>query len=268
MTTTRNILAAGVIAVALAAGGYLVGRGSVDIPPPPPPEAPVRPQMPEPAAVPDVLLQRADLIRLASGAADAAAGGPAVSDQMAGRRFVIRIPFGCAGPSENSETPLGWSYDAEEQRLRVRVTPQQWIEMPWVAGRLEGREVESVEGFWMPRPWTRSEACPAEPPAESGQRSSSLGIAQFFGPESSRVGQRRGRALQTVERLSPDELRPGAGFHLLLEGRIAQIPGGGSTVLCHATGAYDRPTCLIAAEFDRVAIENPATQRVLAQWQL
>lgn len=265
---TRNILAAGVIAVALAGLGYIAGRDSVEVPPTPPPAVPAPVQRPEPAAAPDILLQRADLIRLAAAAADAAAGGPAVSENMAGRRFVIRLPFGCSGPSEDADAPFGWSYDAEEQTLRVRVTPQQWIEVPWVAERLEDRKVESVEGFWMPRPWTSSEACPAGQAAVPGERSSSLGIAHFFGAESSRVGQRRGRSLELVERVAAEQLRPGAGFHLLLEGRIAAVPGSEETVLCHTTAAYDRPACLIAAEFDRVAIENPATQRVLAQWQL
>lgn len=261
-------MAAGVIAAALAGGGYLAGRDSVRIPPPPAPEAPAPVPQSNPAVMPDILLQRADLIGLASAAADAAAGGPSVRDHLAGRRFVVCLPFGCAGPTEDAEMPFGWSYDAEEQTLRVRITPQQWIEAPWVAERLEGREVESVEGFWMPRPWTRSEACPPQAPAIPGEGSSSLGIAHFFGTDSSRVGQRRGKALQLVKRVPPEQLRSGSGFHLLLEGRIARVPGSEDTVLCHAAGAYDRPTCLIAAEFLRVAVENPATQEVLAEWQL
>lgn len=254
------------LGVGLAAGGYLAGRASVEAPPPPGPEAPVATEKPQPAQVSDVLLQRADLIRLASAAADAAAGGPKLEDDLAGRRFVIRIPFGCGGPAADAEAPFGWSYDREQQTLRVRVTPQQWAEVPWVAGRLQQREVESVEGFWLPRPWTRSEACPAQQQASPGERASSLGIAHFFAAGSSRVG--RGEALELVERIPPEELRAGAGFLLLLEGRVARVPGGEETVLCHSTGAYERPICLVAAEFDRVAIENPATQQTLAQWQL
>ena len=256
------------IAVALVAGGYLVGRDTVDVPPPPAPEAPAPVPQPRPAALGDILLHRGDLIRLATAAADAAAGGPAVGDHLAGRRFAVRLPFGCAGMTEDAEMPFGWSYDAEEQTLRVRITPQQWIEVPWVAERLKGREVESVEGFWMPRPWTSSEACPPQAPAIPGERSSWLGIAHFFGTESSRVGQRRGKALELVERVPPEQLPSGSGFQLLLEGRIARVPGGQDTVLCHAAGAYDRPTCLIAAEFVRVAVENPATLETLAEWQL
>lgn len=266
VTRLRNFMAAGVIAVALGAGGYLLGRGSVEALPPPAPEAPVVIRNAQPVQVPDVLLQRADLIRLATASADAAAGGPKVEDSLAGRRFVIRIPFGCAGPTPDPEAPFGWSYDAEQQTLRVRVTPQQWAEVPWVAGKLQDRDVESVEGFWLPRPWTRSEACPAQQSASPGERASSLGIAQFFAAGSSRVG--RHEELELVERVPPEELRAGAGFLLLLEGRVARVPGGEETVLCHAAGAYERPICLVAAEFDRVAIENPATQQTLAQWQL
>jgi hypothetical protein len=267
-TRTRNILAAGVIAVAIAMGGYLVGRGSVEAPPPPVPKTPAPVREPKPEALPDILLERGDLIRLAAAAADAVGGGPTTRDDLAGRRFVVRLPFGCAGPTENAEIPFGWSYNAEQQTLRVRITPQQWIEAPWVAERMEEHDIESVEGFWVPRPWTSSESCPPEAPTIPDERSSSLGIAQFFGTDSSRVGQRRGKALQLVERVPPDRLQFGSGFHLLLEGRIASVPGGQGTVLCHAAEAYDRPTCLIAAEFVRVAIENPATQEVLAEWQL
>jgi hypothetical protein len=46
------------------------------------------------------------------------------------------------------------------------------------------------------------------------------------------------------------------------------VPDTSSSVLCWSAGAHDRPTCLIAAELERVAIEKPGTQGMLAEWQL
>ena len=67
--------------------------------------------------------------------------------------------------------------------------------------------------------------------------------------------------------MEPEGLKPGAGFRLLLEGRLAALPKGG-TVICHGEATYRRPTCLISAEFDRVAIENAADGDLLAERQL
>ncbi len=272
---TRNFIAAAVIGVALAGGGYIVGKDSAVMPPaPPPPEVPqATPEAAEPV-IPEVLLQRADLIQLAAAASDALSGGPTPGNELAGRRFIVRIPFGCGGPAADDMAPLGWRYDAESKTLRVRVTPQDWGKVPWLNERLDGGAIEAIEGFWLPRPWTRSEACPAAAagvvigPSLAGERASSLGIAQFFGPDSSRVGQRRGRALEAVARIEPERIPGERGLHLVLEGRVAQVPGGQEAALCHAATAYDRPTCLISAEFERVAIENPVTQKSIADWRL
>lgn len=264
----RNILAGAVLAGAFAVGGYFFGRDSVVVPPPPaPPETVTPTPTPRPAVVPDALLQRADLIGLAAAAADELAGGPAAPrDSLAGRRFIIRIPFGCAG-SEAADAPFGWSYDGDSETLRIRVTPADWTGQSWVSDRLPEDEGDAVEGFWLPRPWTRSERCPTSREAVPADRPSSVGIAQFFGSDSSRVSQRRGRPLEFATNLAPEDA-PLQGLHLILEGRIARVPGSRSSALCHAPGAYDRPTCLVAAEFDRVAVENPVTQAEIANWRM
>lgn len=266
----RAIAAMLLLGVALAGGGYLVGRG--EAPSPDPVEAPANVPPAQPAAPPTPVipppLGRANLLSLVAAATDAFAQGRvlATNEQWAGRRFEIRIPFGCGGPSKEQLDPLGWTYDEDTETLRLRATPQQWAEEPWVEARLEGSEIESAEGFWIPRPWTSSESCPRTADATPGDPSNVLGIAHFFDPDSPRRGQRGDRAFESVKKMAPKALAPSAGFRLLLEGRLAALPTGG-TVICHGEATYRRPTCLISAEFDRVAIENPADGDLLAEWQ-
>ena len=262
----RAIAAMLLLGVALGGGGDLGGRG--ERPPPEPVEAPANVPTVEPAPVIPPPLGRADLLSLVATATDAYAEGRELDDkeQRAGRRFAIRIPFGCGGPSKEKLDPLGWTYEEETETLRLRATPQQWADVPWVEARLAESEMESVEGFWVPRPWTSSEACPRTADATPGDPSETLGIAHFFGPDSPRRGQRGDRAFETVKKLDPKALAPGTGFHLLLEGRLAALPKSG-TVICHGEATYRRPTCLVSAEFDRVAIENPADGELLAEWQ-
>lgn len=262
----RNIIAGTVIAAAGAGAGYLAGRESV---PPPgsviatePATAPL--PAPEPA-VPDVALDRADIIQLGNWAADAASGGPAVEHMLEGRRFVVRIPFGC-GATAGSERDQGARYSVEEQTLRVRVLPQDWADLPWVASELSRRGALGAEGFWIPRPWTQGETCPSDE-GDPADPTSSLGIAQMFDSDSSRVGQRRGRALEATVQLDADEADLSKGLKLVIEGRVARWPGGRETVLCRAAKAYERPVCLVGTKLDSISIENASNGDRLADWR-
>ncbi|QDP18910.1 hypothetical protein [Sphingomonas xanthus] len=297
----RNVAALAVLGVAIATAGYIIGRDSVEKQPPPAVEVP-RPQpMPTPP-ITEAVMGRADLIALAADAADQAAGGVQVADWRVGRRFLLRMAFGCDGPVEKIETS-GWSYNAEDQSLRVRVAGADWTETPWVQQRLGDLPVDSIEGYWLPRPWTSSETCPppapvpapvpapaagdadgsgeagkkdahaaavpagAPPKALSPARTSSLGIATFSDPDASRVGQRRGRPLEIVQRVPPEQVPQSGGLQLVIEGRIAAIPGGRESVLCQSAGPYLRPTCLVATAIERVAVVNPGDGKVLGEWR-
>jgi len=96
---------------------------------------------------------------------------------------------------------------------------------------------------------------------------SSLGIAQLFDTDSSRVGQRRGRPLEATVQLDPDDTDLRKGLRLVLEGRVACWPTGRATVLCRATQAYNRPLCLISAKLDLIAVENASNGDRLADWR-
>jgi hypothetical protein len=253
-----------VVAAASAGAGFLAGKDSVPLPAPVVATEPEAPPKTAPT-VAEVTLARADIIRLANGAADAASGGLAVEDMMDGRRFVIRIPFGC-GPLTDRDVDQGASFAVEDQTLRVRVLPENWTDLPWVASELSRRDAVGAEGFWIPRPWTRAEACaPGE--SDPTDTSSSLGIAQLFDSESSRVGQRRGPALEATVQLDAGDPSLDKGLRLVIEGRVVRWPGGRETVLCHAAKAYERPVCLVGTKLDSISIENAADGDRLADWR-
>lgn len=263
----RNIIAATVIGAALAGGGYLIGRNND--PPPAPVQiraapSPVTPVVP--SAPIDVTLQRADLIRLAAAAADASSGGPSIEEMLEGKRFVIRIPFGCGELSNEKKRAFGARFTADDQTLRISVQPEDWTQLPWIAAELSRRDANGAEGFWIPRPWTQSETCPADK-GDPANPASSLGIAQVFNADSSRVGQRRGRPFEATVQLDADDVDIGKGLRLVLEGRVARWSTGGETVLCRAAQAYERPLCLVSAKLDLIAVENASNGDRLADWR-
>jgi hypothetical protein len=283
----RGWIAAGVF-VALIAGAILLVRPS----PAPEPARPVadKPAKTAPIELPPPLLERRALIEAAAEVADAAATGrsppPAVA-ALAGRRFLLVVPFGCNGPG--SEGPLSWTYDEGREALRVRVTPQIWSEDERVKALAGTLDYEAAEGFWVARPWIRSGDCPvgsspvspageaaiagksAAPPEQPKQdaapsaQSETLGLIQFFEPGSRRAARRNGRAYTLSERLKAGEIDLARGLRLVIEGRLAALPSG-QPVVCHVVDGRQRPLCMINAAIDRVAITDASGARLLAEW--
>lgn len=109
-------------------------------------------------------LDRAALLSAVAEAASATAAGSEMPESVTsldGRQFEVRIRFGCRGPAQDLQNAwLGWSYDAEKRTLRVQAKPTISKEEKLVAD-LAGEDYESVEGFWIPRPWLRQAVCPA-----------------------------------------------------------------------------------------------------------
>lgn len=280
LRTSRLALAGGIAAaLLLGGGGFLLGRATTDRPEiaaaPPPVVAPTPAPKPKPAV--RTVLGRADLIALASKAADAVAAGsdPAsVLTDAVGQRFEIRLPFGCEGPAdEKSKAPMRWRYDMKDRALRVQATPVQWSAVDWW-GENAPPGLETVEGFWIDRPWTTSEACPrgAGGPAATGPNAvtlpgQTLALGQIFMENSPRRARRDGKPYQSVLRVREDELDTTQGFVLRLTGRVASTPGNIGAVRCkQPAGAEQRPICLIGVTFDRVAIETAADTRLIATW--
>lgn len=283
LRSSKLALAGGVAATLLiGAAGFLLGRSTTEREPvaaPPPPVVAAAPALP-PAPVEEErgVLDRGDLIALAAAAADAAASGRGVPPEVLaanGRRFELRLPFGCDGPAnETSQAPMRWRYDPAEQVLRVQVVPIVWTAADWPTAAATP-DVEAVEGFWVARPWSASEACTAaaaspqatgtDPVTLPGQ---TLAIAQFFAAGDTRQGRRDGRPFQTSKRVAPAELAAAAGFRLRLSGRIGNVPGGGPAQCRQPGGPEQRPICVVAATMDEVALENPTNGEILATWNL
>lgn len=109
-------------------------------------------------------LDRVGLLAAVAQAASATAAGdelPAGVASLDGRPFEVRIRFGCRGPAKELEQAwLGWAYEPEKRTLRIRAKPTISSDEPLVA-EIAGEAFESVEGFWIPRPWLLNPTCPA-----------------------------------------------------------------------------------------------------------
>lgn len=252
--------------------------------PAPQPAAPKSPEAPpKPAALPMPAppINRASLLSEVTRAMSAAATGEddtAAQRELSGKRFELRIRFGCAGPeSRISGSALGWTFDSARRVLRVRAVPTISAQEPAIASMMP-EHVEAVQGFWIPRPWILGAACPAAetlseapadtknpaetPPVVSAAR---VGIAQFFTEQDARTRRRDGRAYEATKTLPANSEPRASGFDLVLSGRLRAI----SNRVIHCAGATpDRPPdCVVSADIDRVRVETPGTSEILADWR-
>ena len=239
-------------------------------------------------------IDRAELLQAVAAAASATASGQTDGEfqrELDGRQFELRVRFGCSGPAQDLKSrPLGWSFDEEKRTLRVRAALTVSEEDELVS-ELAGDQFESVEGFWVPRPWMFDPACPptaavrpqpaseepttapattgpnpsagAEQPAETV--SPKVGIAQFFTATDSRTRRRSARPYEAVSTLSPTQSVGSQGFDLVLSGRLRALPDK-RVIACMSNRPDRPPDCLISAEFDRVRIEWPDSKQVVAEW--
>ncbi|HYE42482.1 MAG TPA: hypothetical protein VEA15_03735 [Caulobacteraceae bacterium] len=254
------------------------GRETPVTPDPPPAKAAQpAPLAQPPLPLPPPPLGRADLLAAVDAAAsDYAAGRPstAAAEALAGRRFRIAIPFGCAGPSADAaESWASWTPGEDGATVRVRVRPEDWKETAFVRELGGGDAFEAVEGFWIPRPWSDSEDCPAvvaDPlqPGRVAPAPQTVGLAVLFESGGSRVRQRAGRPYEvTVKAPQPDATTDPAmrGYRVILEGRVGAFPDA-APIRCRASGPDERPVCLVAAEVERVAIRDPRSGQELGEW--
>jgi hypothetical protein len=235
-----------------------------------PVNAVAEPALPIPLPVPLPVLRRRDLIVAAAAAADAVAGGTAVAPSNAallGRRFEVRLPFGCDGPAPADDTQwAGWTMNTESGALKLSARSELSAEDPWVHAIAGGTGFEAAEGFWMRRPWTAAEACPAQPDfAPEPGETQTLALVQLFAAEAPRTRQRGGRPYTSTIKLSDEERERPRTFRLLLEGRVTGFADR-QPVHCSQSAASARPRCAIAVEFTRIAFED-ADARIVAEWR-
>jgi hypothetical protein len=221
--------------------------------------APVEVVEPEPLEVaPQSPLDREGLIRAALAAATAAALGQDDTEAQAelkGRRFELRMRFGC--PGSDPKAASGWTYDERKGVLRARV------QADFDAERLRASQVprgdyEGAVGFTIPHPWMLAAGCPDPKFAMQGL---AISVVQLFTETDSRV-QRPESSHEAVTPLNPEEI-PSQGLSLVISGRLEALADG-RAVHCSATNGP--PACIISTLIDRVAIEDPARSVVLGEW--
>lgn len=250
-----------------------------DNPEPASPPAAVPDPSPPKAIVTPTAMSREDLLDAVSRVASAYAAGEAATDpdSLVGRPFAIRIPFGCDGPRPAPASSAGdglarWTWGPEQKTIQLTLTPGDWLNTALIAGAADGSDWEAVEGFWIPRPWLRTEACSSirADALQSGEVAPSpqtVGLAAVFRSDESRVGRRNGRAYAYTVRAEGDApLEPPAGgYRAMLEGRLAAFPGG-RAIRCRASGPDQRPVCVAAIQLDRVAFQT-ADGETLSEWR-
>lgn len=240
-------------------------------PPPAAVEAPPPVVAAPPAKAAPAVASRADLIRAAAAAADAYASGISSNGaDLVGRQFAVRLAFGCAGPvADPGPAQAYYQVDAKARSLRLVARPSIWTDLPLVRAAPAPTGTETVEGFWIPRPWLTGDQCPkrrevAPPATPTPVEQPSLGLAVLHGQDASRTDRRGQRPYEHVVKLPPEGAGQGRVFELVLEGRISGFADG-SALHCWSESAEHRPVCLYAVELDRVAFEG-ADGAVLADW--
>lgn len=259
---------------------------------------------------PDPPIDRASLLAAIAEAASATAAGaemPETVRSLDGRQFELRIRFGCRGPAtELRDRWLGWSFDPEERRIRVRARLTISMDDTLVS-EFSGDEFEAVEGFWIPRPWLLQPVCPAaaaahsaasesrsgaQPDSRRGQGQSRERPQAEEAADSAAAEDQRGEPMPTPPRFgiaqfftSEDprtrrrDSRPYEAAHTLDEGKAISSQGydlvlsgrlralpGRGVIQCSARGPDSPPECVVSAEFLRVWIEQPGTRDVIAEW--
>jgi len=282
------ILVVAVVAVAVTGGFLLKGRALRPEPPATPlkvaaaTKAVARPrETVQSAPIPP--LNRADLIAAAQEAGAIYGAGAmtgAANRDLVGRRFLVRLPFGCLGPSTApGAEPARWEFDTARRTAKLSAEPQAWTETNWISKITGPKQFDSIEGFWIARPWLVSDACPkrqdqspdapppspAAPPAPPSQ---SVGLATFVPNRDARASRRALRSYQAAFRPRPNDVAAFGtqGFQLVLTGRVGSYADD-SAIHCYSPSLDDRPVCLINVEIDSVAFIDVAMETSLAEWR-
>jgi hypothetical protein len=214
----------------------------------------------EPVTIHDDSLDREAVILAALHAlTDAALGhdDAAAQRELRGRKFAVRIRFGCPGVTDPDRS---WSYDAAQKVLRVNVRSS-LTDAALPKSDLLAKEYQGGVGFVLGRPWLLGAGCPAGGFAAASPDAPAITIAQLFTDADSRV-QRPRRDYALTRPIGPNE-QPGDGLDLIVSGRLAELADGRPI---HCAAADGAPACIVSARIDRVAIENPASGQSLGEW--
>lgn len=193
-----------------------------------------------------------------------------------------------------------WTFDEESRVLRISVQPGIDTNDPMVAS-LDSALFESVEGFWIRRPWVLKAACAAAAPTapatspqatpagksaqaaeatagEGAERQAQddtggglapvamrVGLAQFLTESDARTHRRHSRAYEAVTTIAEGSTPSPVGYDLVISGRLRQLPGG-KVITCGLARPTDPPACIISTRFEQVELVRPDTGETLAKW--
>ena len=277
---------------------------------PPEPAAPAEPA-PPPTVVLDSTLNRAALLAALTEAGTALADGQTRDAALTGRTVSVRLPFGCGGAATVAGEAGGLPRLVRnaDGSLTLTVTPEDLVASSLVPATREGAvdKWEAVEGFWIARPWSGLDACPAStapaapapapPTAQASDKTAaedktveaktveakavedvvtpplvqperSAGLAAVFEAGGSRLGRRQGQAYVHVIRGEK-----GVAPTPAPRGYALRLEGrltafaDGKAVHCVQQDAESRPVCIAALRLDRLAFEDGATGALLSEWR-
>jgi hypothetical protein len=271
------IIAALVLLILVVALSHQPQAPTVPVPRAASPQAPPAPP-PAPSlatAAPPPVLTRQDLIEKAAETASVFASQgrlPPDADSYAGRRFSVRIAFGCGGVLAGNGTGQATSsFDAAKQTVTLTARPGDWTSLPVVQTPGDATGIEAVEGFWLPRPWSLAEGCPPDiaypvPATPTAPTAQTLGLAEFFADDTSRAGRHADHPYEFTRKIAADDTAVlGHGYWLVLEGRITGDAHGGA-LHCWMESPSHQPLCIYSVEFDHVAFVDGVSGDVLANW--
>lgn len=222
--------------------------------------------------VPQPPLNREQLLGAVAQAASDFASGTDDSKrqkQLEGRKFELRMRFGCGGASlESTDDSGSFSSSLDEKSGALKVSAKPTLSLTDAPVKaVAGDRFESVEGFWIGRPWMLTATCPhvSSATAAPGQSPGQIvGIAQFFTANQPRTFRRSGRSYEATRKLDQGD-KPTGGFDLVVSGRLTALPDG-RAIACTVSPSAGRPPCIISAEFGTVSIERADTHEQLAAW--
>lgn len=231
-------------------------------------------------------LGRAELLAAVAAAADEVAAGnplPKANLELANRTFELAMPIAC---DDGVTGGWGsWSFEPATKVLRASFNRQNWIGVPLFADLADGQQFETAEGFWIERPWTRSEQCPriiARPtgaetpetetpkaPETVGQKQdvpdNDLALVQYFTSDAPRT-QIRGKRPYAYTAKLPQGAEPvPRALRVRIKGRITAF-GDGQPVHCVSRQTNSPPACAVAVEFGKISLEDAGSGETLADW--
>ena len=281
--------------------------------PPEPTTEPTPAPAPSPTVVLDSNLNRFAVLAALSEAGSALADGRTSEAALNGRTVSVRLPFGCGGTVNTDEATVAGLprlVRNPDGGLTLTVTPEDLKARVLAGGAGPALEAgldqwDAVEGFWIARPWSGLDACPATataapvvapatPPeaakveAEASKSAKAAaeappspvvvppertaGLAAVVEADGSRLGRRQGRGQDQAyahvirgEKGIAPTPAPG-GYALRLEGRLTSFADG-KAVKCVQRDAESRPVCVAALRLDRLAFEDGATGALLSEWR-